>query len=140
MIGWLVAVSGMLALTFGIAAGQQDGPGAPPVLPSSAVASDSIVVAATTTADVELDGKLDEAVWATADSIYIFRQREPNSGAAASERTVVRVARDHDALYIAVRASDSTSSGAKHSPGYLRQSRSSAGALGACTATPSIAG
>ncbi|HET7553383.1 MAG TPA: DUF5916 domain-containing protein [Gemmatimonadaceae bacterium] len=127
MIGWLVAVSGMLALTYGIAAGQQEDPGAPSVLsarrvaedstgdpaldplpaPVSNPARDSIIVAATATADVQLDGRLDDVVWAAADSIYIFRQREPRSGAIASERTVVRVARDRDALYIAVRAWDS---------------------------------
>jgi hypothetical protein len=133
MIGWLVAVSGMLAITFGIAAGQQEDPGATPVPSSNAAASDtgeeaarrtrhataavrssthapapdSVLVAATTTADIHLDGMLDEAVWAAADSIHVFRQREPRSGASASERTVVRVARDRNALYIAVRAWDS---------------------------------
>lgn len=123
MVCRLVAVSGMLALTFGIAAGQQRAPGAPRVLPSSDVAGeptdtgarpsgidftgvDSTIVAATTTAEIRLDGLLDDSVWGAADSIYIFRQREPKSGAPASERTVVRVARDQDALYIAVRAYD----------------------------------
>lgn len=55
---------------------------------------------------MRLDGRLDEAVWATADSIVDFRQREPLEGAPASERTVVKVARDADALYVAVRADD----------------------------------
>jgi hypothetical protein len=102
MVRWLVAVSGMLAFTFGIAAGQQEDPGASPVLPSSDVvdetddatasrtrpaAPDSMIVAATTTADIQLDGELDEAVWAAADSIYIFRQREPTVGASFAAPT-----------------------------------------------------
>ncbi len=107
MVGWLVAVSGMLAVTYGIAAGQQEDRSAALVSSSRAVAApDSVLVAATAAAEVRLDGVLDEAVWASADSIHEFRQREPNSGAPASERTVVRVARDRDALYIAVRAWD----------------------------------
>jgi Domain of unknown function (DUF5916)/Carbohydrate family 9 binding domain-like len=53
------------------------------------------------------DGRMDEPFWATADSIDDFRQREPLEGAAATERTVVKVARDADALYIIVRCYDS---------------------------------
>jgi Domain of unknown function (DUF5916)/Carbohydrate family 9 binding domain-like len=53
-----------------------------------------------------LDGRLLEAVWSSADSITEFRQREPLEGAPASERTVVKVVRDADALYVAVHAYD----------------------------------
>jgi Domain of unknown function (DUF5916)/Carbohydrate family 9 binding domain-like len=56
---------------------------------------------------VTLDGRLDEAFWATADSIDDFRQREPLAGSPATERTVVRVVHDATALYIAVRCYDS---------------------------------
>src|SRR6478672_6383361 len=55
---------------------------------------------------VRLDGTLRESFWARADSIVDFRQREPVEGAPASERTVVRVVRDADALYVAVHAYD----------------------------------
>jgi hypothetical protein len=47
-----------------------------------------------------------EAVWSRADSLTDFRQREPLEGAPASERTVVKVVRDGDAVYIAVHAYD----------------------------------
>ncbi len=56
---------------------------------------------------VTLDGRLDEAFWATADSIDELRQREPREGSPSTERTVVRVAHDADALYVAVRCYDS---------------------------------
>src|SRR2546422_570884 len=58
-------------------------------------------------APVTLDGRLDESFWATADSIDDFRQREPREGSPATERTVVKVAHDADALYIVVRCYDS---------------------------------
>src|SRR5207237_461401 len=49
----------------------------------------------------------EEPFWAAADSIDDFRQREPLEGSPATERTVVRVAHDADALYIVVRCYDS---------------------------------
>src|SRR5512140_1458374 len=55
---------------------------------------------------VRLDGRLDEPFWAAADSVADFRQREPTEGAPASERTVVKLARDASALYVGVRAQD----------------------------------
>ena len=45
--------------------------------------------------------------WAAADSIDDLRQREPRQGAAASERTVVRVAQDGSTLFVQVRCFDS---------------------------------
>ena len=53
-----------------------------------------------------LDWRRDRFDWATADSITTLRQREPNVGAPASERTVVQFLRDADALYVRVRAYD----------------------------------
>jgi len=64
---------------------------------------------------VTLDGRLDEPFWATADSIDDFRQREPREGSPATERTVVKVARDADALYVAVRCDDSNMRGLRAS-------------------------
>src|SRR6266516_1936664 len=58
-------------------------------------------------APATLDGRLDEPFWAAADSINDFRQREPLEGSPATERTVVKVAHDADALYIVVRCYDS---------------------------------
>jgi Domain of unknown function (DUF5916)/Carbohydrate family 9 binding domain-like len=56
---------------------------------------------------VTLDGRLAESFWATVDSIDDFRQREPLAGSPATERTVVKVVRDGEALYIVVRCFDS---------------------------------
>jgi hypothetical protein len=64
---------------------------------------------------VTLDGRLDETFWATADSIDDFRQREPLEGSPATERTVVKVAHDADALYIVVRCYDSNMRGVRAS-------------------------
>lgn len=56
---------------------------------------------------VQLDGRLDEPFWNTADSISEFRQREPDEGALCTEPTVLKLARDQDALYVGVHAYDS---------------------------------
>src|SRR5439155_27018930 len=66
-------------------------------------------------APVRLDGRLAEPFWATGDSIDDFRQREPREGSPATERTVVRVAHDADALYIVVRCYDSNMRGVRAS-------------------------
>jgi len=55
---------------------------------------------------LHLDGKLDEAAWALADSIDDFRQREPAEGTPATERTVVRFVADRDGLWIGIHAYD----------------------------------
>lgn len=44
-----------------------------------------------TTRPITLDGQFTEPEWARADSITDFRQRDPEEGAPASERTVVRL-------------------------------------------------
>ena len=50
---------------------------------------------------ITLDGTLDEAAWAQADSTRgAFYQSIPDQGAPASERTVVRVLYDDDRLYL----------------------------------------
>jgi hypothetical protein len=74
--------------------------------PQADTARAAVVRATVITAPVRLDGRLDEPFWATADSITDLRQREPFEGALASERTVVRVARDAKALYVGVRLYD----------------------------------
>ena len=68
--------------------------------------SRATIRAATIPTAVTLDGRLDEPFWVTADSIDDFRQREPREGSPATERTVVKVAHDAGALYIAVRCYD----------------------------------
>jgi hypothetical protein len=58
-------------------------------------------------AAIRLDGVLDEPTWREAEVATGFRQREPDEGAAATERTEVRVLYDGETLYIGVRAFDS---------------------------------
>jgi hypothetical protein len=72
------------------------------------LAQQSTLAAAHSEMLLRLDAKMLAAVWSTADSIADFRQREPLEGKPGSERTVVKVARDSDALYVAVRAYDSS--------------------------------
>ncbi|MEO8879030.1 MAG: DUF5916 domain-containing protein, partial [Gemmatimonadaceae bacterium] len=53
-----------------------------------------------------IDGKDDDAIWRTAPEITAFQQFSPNSGAAASFRTSVKVAYDDRYLYVLVRMYD----------------------------------
>jgi hypothetical protein len=55
---------------------------------------------------LQLDGRLTEAAWATADSITDFTQRDPREGTPASERTVVRLLAGETGLWIGVWAAD----------------------------------
>ena len=53
---------------------------------------------------VRVDGHLDEPFWQLAMVATAFVQRNPDTGLPATERTEVRIARDHAAIYIAVMA------------------------------------
>jgi len=57
-------------------------------------------------AGFRLDGRMDEAMWAAADSIGALTEIEPVAGRAPAGRTVVRVLRDADRIVIGVRADD----------------------------------
>jgi len=54
-----------------------------------------------------IDGRLDDAAWALAAPVEQFRQRSPRDGEAATERTVVRVTYDDEAVYVGARMYDS---------------------------------
>jgi hypothetical protein len=54
-----------------------------------------------------IDGKLTEAAW-NRDGVSNFKQRDPEEGQPESERTVVWVAFDDGALYVAARLYDSS--------------------------------
>jgi hypothetical protein len=69
------------------------------------------VSAAEARAPITLDGALDEEVWRSAQPAGDFVQAEPHEGQAATELTDVRLAYDHDALYIGVACHDATPSG-----------------------------
>lgn len=60
----------------------------------------------TVTSPIELDGVLDEPEWRTAPSVGDLVQRQPDTGQAPSERTVVTLLRDGENLYIGVAAFD----------------------------------
>ena len=57
-------------------------------------------------APIVIDGRLDERTWEQAPVIRDFLQREPAEGQAPSHATEARVAFDHSALYVAIRAFD----------------------------------
>ncbi|SHE71375.1 hypothetical protein SAMN05443144_10312 [Fodinibius roseus] len=59
------------------------------------------------------DGKVDEHFWDNVKPAAGFRQQEPNEGAAASERTEVRIAYDENYLYLGVMLYDRDPSGIK---------------------------
>jgi uncharacterized protein DUF5916/cellulose/xylan binding protein with CBM9 domain len=59
---------------------------------------------------ITVDGVLNEEVWRRAPAAADFVQAEPHEGQPASERTEVRIAFDHDALYLGVRCFDATPS------------------------------
>ncbi len=91
------------------------------LISSSSLAQDSIVTtevrptmqAARIPAgmDVQLDGYLDEEIWAMAQPITEFRQMEPVEGGVPSEPTEIRVLYDDQALYIGAMLYDSNPDG-----------------------------
>ena len=48
----------------------------------------------------KIDGSLDEAVWATAQSLTGFIQNYPNTGQPATAKSDVRILYDNSAIYI----------------------------------------
>jgi hypothetical protein len=58
------------------------------------------------TGEIDVDGRLTEAVWQTAQPYSNFIQRAPNEGQPISERTEVRILVGPDALYIGGRFFD----------------------------------
>jgi hypothetical protein len=56
---------------------------------------------------IVLDGRLDEPMWQLAEPATDFRQKRPDNGAPATERTEVRFLYDDNNLYIGVKCFDS---------------------------------
>ena len=67
-------------------------------------------------AEIRLDGRLDDAAWADAPRLHGFTQYEPLEGVAASQRTEVRVLVTDDAVYFGVEAFDDTPGGIRAAP------------------------
>lgn len=72
----------------------------------SPVAEPQPVQAVRTMTPVQVDGVLSEDVWRS-EGFTGFRQSDPEDGAPASEKTIVRVAFDQRSLYVAARLYDS---------------------------------
>ena len=77
---------------------------APQTAPSDQIPAHRIAEGASE--PVNIDGRLSEAFWSLAVPIEGFRQKDPEEGESATERTEVRIAYDADALYIGVMAFD----------------------------------
>ena len=75
---------------------------------SSDHASMPSVTAARISERIALDGRLDETVWLTAEPATAFVQTEPDEGSPATERTIVHIVYDDDAIYVGARLFDST--------------------------------
>jgi hypothetical protein len=56
---------------------------------------------------VNLDGRLDEAIWRTANAASGFQQMQPDEGESATQRTEVRFTYDTEAMYVGARMYDS---------------------------------
>lgn len=56
---------------------------------------------------IEVDGRLDEPLWQTAEVLTDFIQHDPEAGQPATERTEVRVLYSKESLYVGVFAFDS---------------------------------
>lgn len=56
--------------------------------------------------ELRMDGRLDESAWGGAEPMTDFVQRQPRPGAAASERTEVRILYDDEAIYVGFRLYD----------------------------------
>ena len=78
--------------------------GTPPATGPTAV---RVMRATRTSASINIDGKLNEAAWASAVPATDFTQSYPQVGAKATDPTEVRILYDDDALYVGVRMFDS---------------------------------
>ena len=81
----------LLALLLQIALARDTTPLRPPPEPDSAGRLVASISAHRIREPLRVDGVLDDSAWATALPITEFRQREPQEGAAPSQRTTVRV-------------------------------------------------
>jgi hypothetical protein len=81
-----------------------------PAATGASTAADSgrpILRAVRITEPPTIDGRLSDEVWAQAPVADHFRQRDPDEGQAATERTEIRVLYDDEALYVGARLYDS---------------------------------
>ena len=80
-----------------------------PVCASAAIAQPHpvrVVTAVRAVPPPVVDGRLDDPVWAAAVPVGGFLQRDPDEGQPATEETLVRIAFDDDAVYVAAEMRD----------------------------------
>jgi hypothetical protein len=65
-----------------------------------------VVTAARLSGEIQIDGRLDEPAWATAQPATDFTQVDPEEGQPVSEATEARIIFDREAIYIGVRLHD----------------------------------
>ena len=73
---------------------------------ASALQAQPAVKAVRLTEPIVLDGKLGEAFWKDENAVTDFTQRDPVEGAKASERTVIDIGFDDEAIYVGARMYD----------------------------------
>jgi len=78
---------------------------------SGRAADNEVATPALDRAQIDIDGRLDDAAWQQAALLTSFTQFRPVEGVEASERTEVRVLVDAEAIYFAIMAFDSDPSG-----------------------------
>jgi uncharacterized protein DUF5916/cellulose/xylan binding protein with CBM9 domain len=110
-----IALAGIATIAGATALGAQGDSAAAAATDVGVAAGPNRIVIVRPGAPLPLRAQIDGPVWASADSITTFRQLDPVEGAPATERTVVKVLRDHDALVIAVRAYDRDPAGIRAS-------------------------
>ncbi len=99
-----LAVAGLAACAAAAAAqsadarGPADGASPRPILEATRVPDGQ---------SVRVDGQLDEPVWAAATPITEMRQRDPDNGAPATEKSDIRIVFDAKRLYIGAKLYDS---------------------------------
>lgn len=70
--------------------------------------NDVVIKAIRLVNSIEVDGKLKEDVWKTGPGFENFIQRDPSEGSSPTERTIIRIAYDDNALYLGARMYDSS--------------------------------
>ena len=82
-------------------------PGQPAGTAAASAPAVKVMRATRTSASINIDGKLNEAAWASATPATDFTQSYPEVGAKPTDPTEVRILYDDDALYVGVRMFDS---------------------------------
>jgi hypothetical protein len=72
-----------------------------------ALAQSHSIHAARASAPIVIDGKLDEADWARAETVIDFTQDQPDEGKPITQHTELKILYDEEALYFSFRCDDS---------------------------------